>query len=120
MDAARNRRQDTSPPRREPDGGEAGPSMRAGFAHSEQPNPHTQRGFQILRRHPEVRRYFKPYPLTALCIGGVVLLQLVMAWLVHGLGWPLVLVAAYGIGAVTSHALFVLVHDAGHNLIFRA
>ncbi len=94
--------------------------MRAGFALTDQPNPHTQRGPQILRRHPEVRRYFEPYPLTALCIAGVVLLQLATAWLVSGLAWPWVLLAAYGIGALASHSLFVLVHDAGHNLIFRA
>jgi sphingolipid delta-4 desaturase len=91
--------------------------MRSDFVETDQPNPHIQRGREILRRHPEVRQYFEPYPLTALCIWGVVGLQLVMAWLASGLAWPWVLLAAYTIGAMASHSLFVLVHDAGHNLI---
>ncbi len=93
--------------------------MRAGFVQTDRPNPHTRRGREILRHHPEVRRYFEPYPATALYVVGVVLLQLVVAFLVRDVAWPWVLVSAYGIGALASHALFVLLHDAGHDMIFK-
>ncbi len=93
--------------------------MRDGFILTQAPNPHIQRGKDIVRAHPEVRQYFGPYPLSGLCIAGVVLFQLVVAYLLRDRGWLAVILCAYLIGAFASHALFVLIHEAGHNLIVK-
>lgn len=93
--------------------------MRTGYTLTTEPNPHLERGRQILRRHPEIKQYCAPYPLSALCVVGVVLLQLALAWSLRDADWWLVLVAAYLVGAFASHSLFVLIHDAGHNLIVK-
>jgi len=52
-------------------------------------------------------------------VAGVVALQLGIAFALREAPWWGVLLAAYGIGAFASHALFVLIHDAAHNLIGR-
>lgn len=70
-----------------------------------------------MRAHPEVKDYFGVYPLTALCIIGVVALQLGIAYMLRSASWPIVLGAAWLVGAVASHSLFVLIHDAAHDLI---
>lgn len=93
--------------------------MRNGFVLTSEPNSHLERGRQILRAHPEVKQYLKPYPPSALCILGVVGLQLAVAWMVRDASVWVVLLAAYLVGAFASHALFVLIHDAGHNLIVK-
>jgi sphingolipid 4-desaturase/C4-monooxygenase len=93
--------------------------MRNGFVLTSEPNSHLERGRQILRAHPEVKQYLKPYPPSALYILGVVGMQLAMAWLVGDASWWVVVLAAYVVGAFASHALFVLIHDAGHNLIVK-
>ena len=93
--------------------------MRSGYFVTEQPNPHIARGREILRRHPEVRRFFGHDPLSQWCVAGVVLLQLVMAFLLRDASWWWVVPAAYLIGAFASHALFVLIHDATHDAIGR-
>jgi sphingolipid 4-desaturase/C4-monooxygenase len=93
--------------------------MRDGFPVTLDPNPHIQRGKDIVRAHPEVKQYFGHYPLTGAVVVGVVGLQLAVAYLLRDSGWLLVLVAAYALGAYASHALFVLIHEAGHNLIAK-
>ena len=87
------------------------------FPLTDSPNPHIGRGKQIVRAHPEIREYFKPHAATGAWILGVVGLQIGVAALVSGLSWAWTLVAAYLVGAWASHALFVLIHDATHNMI---
>jgi len=91
--------------------------VRHGFVATEEPNPHTRRGRELLRRHPEIRRLFKPHPASAAYIVALVALQVAVAYLLRDAGWLWVLLAAYVVGAFASHALFVLIHDASHNLI---
>jgi sphingolipid delta-4 desaturase len=93
--------------------------MRNGFTLTTGPHPHTERGRQILRAHPEIRQYCRPYLPSALCIAGVVGFQLAVAWWLRESPWWLVLATAYLVGAFASHSLFVLIHDAGHNLIVK-
>lgn len=93
--------------------------MRSSYFVTKEPNPHIARGREILRRHPELRQYFQRDALSTWCVGGVVLLQLVMAFLLRDASWGWVVLAAWCIGAFASHALFVLIHDAGHDLIGR-
>jgi len=58
-------------------------------------------------------------PATAAWIAGLVGLQLALAAAsTHG-PWWLLLVTAYVVGASASHALFVLIHECTHKLVFR-
>jgi sphingolipid delta-4 desaturase len=93
--------------------------MRTAFVLTDRSNPHVQRGRDILTLHPEVRRHFAPYPLTGAYIAAIVALQLGIAYVMGGAGWLWVILCAYLVGAFASHALFVLIHEATHNLIVR-
>src|SRR5262249_8388707 len=86
---------------------------------NEQPQQvHTWRRKDIIRRYPEVKRLFGPYPLSAVLITGLVALQWAVAWRLRDQPWYVILPAAYLGGAVLNHALYVLIHEATHNLIF--
>lgn len=93
--------------------------MRTGYILTREPNAHLERGREILRTHPEVKQYCTPYPPSGLWVVGVVALQLGIAWLLRDAAWWQVLAVAYFVGAFASHSLFVLIHDAGHNLIVK-
>lgn len=82
-------------------------------------NPHIERARQLIKSHPDVRDLFGPYPLSALCVTAVVAGQLLLAYALRDAHWMVIVAAAYLIGAFASHALFVLIHDASHNLILH-
>src|SRR5689334_9140646 len=90
------------------------------FFHSELGHPHTSRARAIIRAHPEVRQLMGRNPWTLLIALTVVSLQTSLAFLLGKLGfgyWWLSLLVAYGVGAFANHAMYVLIHDAIHNLI---
>jgi len=93
--------------------------MKKDFQYSDQPEPHKQRTRDILKAHPEVRELIGRNSLSALIVVSVVLLQLVIAFLLREQSWWLALIAAFVIGAFADHNLFVLIHEATHNLIFK-
>jgi sphingolipid delta-4 desaturase len=82
--------------------------------------PHPDRARTIMQDHPEVRALFGPNPWSALCLVGIVLLQLALALLIVHVPWWAMLLAAYFVGAILTHAMWVLVHECTHNLIFRS
>jgi len=94
--------------------------MRHGYVVTEGPIPHVTRGRELVKRHPEVRRFFAPYPLSALYVVGLVVLQVSIAHWLRDASWLLVVSFAYLVGAFASHALFVLIHDATHKLIVKS
>lgn len=80
---------------------------------------HKERAKKILKAHPEVRSLLGPNPWTSLIIITLVIGQLALAhWLIDK-PWWLIILTAYLIGAFISHALYVLVHEVCHNLVFR-
>lgn len=83
------------------------------------PEPHPKRMREIMTRYPEVKKLFGPYPLSALYIVMIVVLQIVMAAWVPEYGFWVAIAAAFCIGAVANHAMFVMIHEATHNLVFR-
>ncbi len=92
---------------------------RSGFFHSSVAQPHPGRTQAILRRHPDVRAQIGKNPYSFLAIVLLVGGQLALAaWVAHEPWWVLLLVA-YTAGAVIDHALFVLIHECAHNLLFR-
>lgn len=69
-----------------------------------------------------MRQLFGRNPWTALVLAGLVGFQLAMACALGRAGteyWWLALIVAYGVGAFASHSLYVIIHEATHNLIFR-
>ncbi len=83
-------------------------------------HPHSIRRTEILRTHPEVVDLFEPYPGTAGWTLALVYFQLISAVLIPSFApWWITLLFMYSISAVVSHALFVLIHEATHNLVFR-
>ncbi|MFI5163630.1 MAG: fatty acid desaturase [Bacteroidia bacterium] len=89
------------------------------FQHSETVEPHRARTKKILKEHPEIKKLIGKNPYSFLIITGLVIFMYALAWLLRAQPWWLVFVAAYVIGAFTSHALFVLIHESIHNLFFK-
>jgi len=106
------------------DGSKRSPAMagpHAAFTETDTPPPHRERTKQILARHPDVRRLFKRDRTSAVWTVVLVVVQVAI-----GIGlalldapWWGVIVAAYAFGAFANHALFVLIHDYTHNVVFR-
>jgi sphingolipid 4-desaturase/C4-monooxygenase len=93
--------------------------MRNAFVRTDRPNPHIQRGKDILKRHPEVRAHFTTYPPSGAYIAAIVAGQVAIAYALREASWVWIVLGAYLVGAFASHALFVLIHEATHNLIVR-
>lgn len=89
------------------------------FVYSDKPEPHKERTKQILKAHPEVRELITRTPLSGLILVAVVAMQITIAILLSSQAWWIALIAAFVVGAFANHALFVLIHEATHNLIFK-
>lgn len=83
-------------------------------------HPHADRRTEILASHPEVASLFGTYRGTAVWSVTLVSFMLVLSVVLTKYlpMWACILLS-YGIGAVVDHALWVLIHDATHNLVFK-
>jgi sphingolipid delta-4 desaturase len=90
------------------------------FIHVLHGEPHAGRGRQLLAAHPELRALAGPAPSSAAWVVLLVALQGLLALLVADRGWLVWLACAYVAGATIDHALWVLIHECSHNLIFRS
>jgi sphingolipid 4-desaturase/C4-monooxygenase len=86
--------------------------------HVQYPEPHLGRMKEILKAHPEVKKLFGPNSWSALIILGIVVFQMVIASFAHQMNFWMILAFSWLVGAVMNHAMFVLIHEAAHNLIF--
>ena len=82
--------------------------------------PHAARGRKMLAAHPELRTLAGPDSTTAVWTVGLVAAQGCLALLVGDRSWMVWLPCAYVIGATIDHALWALIHDCTHNLVFRS
>lgn len=89
------------------------------FEHTKTEDPHVQRRRDILKAHPEVKNLLGNYRPTAICIILIVSAQLIGASYFSQFSWPLVVGFAYIFGAFFAHALFVMIHECCHNLVFK-
>ncbi len=90
-----------------------------GFKYSELPEPHRARTRQIINEHPEVRELIGKNPFSFFIILILVILMIVLAWWIQDRSGWWVFGMAYLVGAFINHALFVMIHECAHNLIFR-
>jgi sphingolipid delta-4 desaturase len=92
---------------------------RADYIHVARVQQHTSRRREVLLAHPEVRDLAGPTPASALWVGALVISQLSLALMLADRPWWLWLPVAYFVGATIDHALWVLIHECTHNLVFR-
>ncbi len=94
-------------------------SQKNSFVYSELSEPHRIRTKEILQQHPDIRKLIGKNPLTILAIVGLVSFQVIFAGLVNSQSWWIVVGAAYLLGAFADHALFVMIHECAHRLLFK-
>jgi len=82
--------------------------------------PHAARGRQMLTAHPELRALAGPTPTSAVWTLALVVAQLGLALWLGPMRWYVWLPCAYVVGATIDHALWALIHDCTHNLVFRS
>ena len=90
------------------------------WRYADYPEPHGERTRTLLAAHPDAKDLCGHTPSTAVWVVAIVALQIGLAFLLRASPWWLVLLVAYVVGAVANHALWVLIHEATHNLIFRS
>lgn len=94
-------------------------SATEGFRHATGPEPHRLRTREIMVKHPDVRGLIGKNPVTILAILGLVGGMVAGAWLLRDVSWWIVVLAAYLVGAFANHALFVMIHECTHHLLFK-
>lgn len=90
------------------------------FVHVSTSEPHRTRTKEILKQFPGMRKLIGKNPLSIFVIIGLVGFQLLFCWLVADQSWWIVVGAAYLLGAFADHALFVMIHECAHRLIFKS
>ncbi len=89
------------------------------FIEVNHPEPHIGRTKQLLARHPELNKLFGNTPSTAFHVIACVSAQILIGiFLSHYSAW-IMLPVAWCVGAIINHALWVLIHDCTHNLVFK-
>src|SRR3569833_156035 len=89
------------------------------FVYSQESEPHRIRTKKILKQFPHLRELIGKNPMTIFAIIGLVAFQVVLAWFVREQSWWWVFGAAYLLGAFADHALFVMIHECTHKLLFK-
>ena len=89
------------------------------FRFSSGPEPHRGRTREIMTKHPRVRELMGKNPATIFAILGLVGAMVAGAYLLKDASWWVVLLAAYIGGAFANHALFVMIHECTHHLLFK-
>lgn len=89
------------------------------FQHSTAVEPHRARTRQLLKDHPEIRNLIGINPMTFWITVAIVAAQIGLAFFVRDRAWWVVFAMAYGVGAFANHALFVMIHECAHRLVFK-
>ncbi|KAJ2597915.1 sphingolipid delta-4 desaturase [Coemansia sp. RSA 1722] len=93
------------------------------FVHDDFDEPHRKRQKAILAKHPEVRDLYGNEPLTAVIGLAVTVVQFAVAYAVgcvwKDMHWAAIVAIAYAVGGTISALFGVIIHEAGHNLVFK-
>ncbi|MFO1520320.1 MAG: fatty acid desaturase [bacterium] len=92
---------------------------KAEYIFEDSPNPHWVRMKKIAADHPEVKGLFGNTPSTAVYTALLVFFQVGIGLLLRDRPVWLILLLSYIIGAVANHALFVIIHECTHHLVFK-
>ncbi len=93
--------------------------MSRDFIYVDEPISHVQRRREIAAKHPEVRALMTRHPMSALWIIALVGSQWLVASQAAGFeAWAFIAVA-FLFGAFVNHALYVMIHECTHALVFR-
>lgn len=90
------------------------------FLVSPEAEPHIGRTREIIQKYPQIKSLMGRNPMTFAFIIAIVTLQLVLAWFSASLAWYWILLLAYAVGAFANHALFTLIHECAHNMVFQS
>ncbi|MDA8692953.1 fatty acid desaturase [Saprospiraceae bacterium] len=90
------------------------------FLHSEQEEPHIQRTKEIIKKYPQIKNLMGRNPNTFYYALFVVVIQLGIAYIMKDQSWWMIMIAAFCFGAFANHALFVLIHEFTHNMVFKS
>jgi sphingolipid delta-4 desaturase len=93
--------------------------MARDFTYLDGPPAHVRRWRDILEAHPEVGELMGRNRATALWVLGLVALQWATSAWIGQHGWIPIVLLAYCFGAFVNHALYVLIHECTHNLVFE-
>ncbi len=94
--------------------------MSSDFIYVDEPISHVHRRREIAAKHPEVRALMSRNPLSALWIVGLVGVQWLVATQADGFeAWAFIAVA-FLFGAFINHALYVMIHECTHALVFKS
>jgi sphingolipid 4-desaturase/C4-monooxygenase len=89
------------------------------FVVAQGPEPHRIRTREILQSHPEVKKLIgktsSTFYITLFCV----ISQITIAYFLRNEAWYIIGAVAWCVGAFFSHTLFVCIHEAAHNLVFR-
>lgn len=90
------------------------------FVHVDFPEPHLERTRKMLVAHPELKALCGHTPSTALYVIGCVAAQVAVAFALRNQNFWWILGASWFFGAFVNHALWVLIHECTHNLVFKS
>jgi len=93
--------------------------MKNSFIHLTNPEPHRLRTKEILKSHPDIRDLIGKNPSSFFIIIALVALQITASVIVCLQPWWVIILTAYFFGAFADHALFVMIHESTHKLIFK-
>ncbi|MFI5218907.1 MAG: fatty acid desaturase [Bacteroidia bacterium] len=94
-------------------------NKQTGFHQSFGPEPHRSRTKEIIAQHPEVRNLIGRNPFTIIALLGMTAGITFISYLVKDSAWWVILLVSYLVGAFFNHALFVMIHECCHNLLFK-
>ncbi len=89
------------------------------FQISTEAEPHIQRTREMIKKYPQIKDLMGRNPMTFTYIIGIVTLQIMLAIFVGQYSWIWAIVLAYAVGAFANHALFTLIHECAHNMVFQ-
>src|SRR6478609_8973799 len=92
---------------------------RKNFVYSTSPEPHRMRTNQILKQHPQIRELIGKNRFSFFAILFLVATQITLAVVLSNSSWLLIFLAAYLGGAFLDHALFFMIHECAHRLVFK-
>ena len=89
------------------------------FIYVDVPNFHLERNTEIKAQFPEVKDLMGPHISTLFWIIVLITLHLLIALFLSQESFLIITITSYLIGSFFSHALYVLIHECTHNLVFK-